>query len=68
MIQRYQTDMSGLNQIRIIGHERLADADEVTMTVYADGTRVYVNYGSDDYAEGGITVPARDYLVVKGGE
>lgn len=39
---------------------------ELSCTSYEDGTKVYVNYG---YAEGvtsdGVTVPARDYLVVR---
>ena len=45
------------------GHERMSD--DVTCTEYADGTKVYVNYGYDDFSSDGITVPARDYLVVK---
>ena len=66
MIQRYQTEMSGLNQIRITGHDRIAE--EVTLTVYEDGTKVFVNYGNNDYTQGNTVVPARDYLVVKGEE
>ncbi len=64
MIQRYQKEMSGLNQQRIIGHEWIAE--EVSMTVYEDGTRVYVNYASDEFTQDSITVPARDYLVTGG--
>ena len=64
IIRRYQREMEGLNTKRITGHERLAE--EVTRTVYEDGTSVYVNYGSADYSAGGITVPARDYLVERG--
>ena len=63
-ILRYQTEMSGLNQLRITNHEELSE--DVRVTTYADGTRVYVNYGSEEFAEGQITVPARDYLVVRG--
>ena len=33
--------------------------------VYADGTKVYVNYGFSEAQADGITVPARDYLVVR---
>ncbi len=64
MIQRYQQEMNGLNGLRIADHDRLAE--EVTVTVYEDGTRVYVNYGSEEYREEGLTVPARDYLVERG--
>ncbi|MBP5726578.1 MAG: hypothetical protein J6Y48_05830 [Clostridia bacterium] len=64
VIQRYQTEMAGLNRQTIQGHEQLAK--EVSVTTYADGTRVYVNYGSRDYKGNGVTVPARDYLVKRG--
>ena len=65
MITRYQTEMAGLNRQAITGHERLNE--DVAVTTYADGTKVYVNYGANDYKEGGITVPGRDYLVKRGG-
>ena len=64
MINDYQKDMAGLNRQRITGHERLAE--EVTVTEYEDGTRVYVNYGNEDFRGDGRKVPARDYLVVRG--
>jgi hypothetical protein len=64
LIQRYQKEMAGLNQKRIVGHERLDG--EVTMTVYEDGTKVYVNYSNMDYRKGSVKVPARDYLVERG--
>lgn len=64
MIQRYQQEMRGLNGQRMVSHERLAE--EVTVTGYADGTKVYVNYGSEEYQEGGLKLPARDYLVERG--
>ncbi|MBQ6514767.1 MAG: hypothetical protein IJI09_08590, partial [Clostridia bacterium] len=64
MIQRYQQEMKGLNRQRILNHDQLAE--EVKVTEYADGTRVYVNFGSEDYSTGGINIPARDYLVERG--
>lgn len=63
-ITRYQREMAGLNRSRITGH--MALPLNVTKTTYADGTDVYVNYGSDDYTlDDGNVVPARDYLVVR---
>lgn len=63
-ISRYQKDMAGLNQTRITGHMQLPL--DVTMTAYADGTKVYVNYGINDYTlDDGQVVPARDYRVVR---
>ncbi|MDO5436284.1 MAG: DUF5696 domain-containing protein, partial [Clostridia bacterium] len=64
MITRYQKEMTGLNRQTITGHEYLDD--EVTVTVYEDGTKVYVNYSSYDWNGEGVTVPARDYLVERG--
>jgi hypothetical protein len=64
MIQRYQTEMSGLNSQRITGHRKLSA--EAAVTEYEDGTRVYVNYGHLDFTSGGKTIPARDYLVERG--
>lgn len=64
MITRYQADMKGLNQQQITGHERLNE--NVTVTAYADGTKVYVNYGTDPYTADAVSIPARDYLVERG--
>jgi len=62
MINAYQQDMEGLNQQAIVDH-RILDSD-VTVTVYEDGTQVFVNYGSADYRTGSQLVPARSYLKV----
>ncbi len=64
LITRYQKDMEGLNQQRIVSHDWLTS--DVSVTGYADGTKVYVNYGSEEYVEGGVNVPARDYTVERG--
>ena len=41
-------------------------AKDVTCTTYEDGTKVYVNYGYDDFtAPDGTAVPARDYSVTR---
>lgn len=64
MIVKYQADTAGLNQQRIVSHEQL-NAD-VAVTGYADGTKVYVNYGSTEFAQDGVKVPARSYTVERG--
>lgn len=64
MIIRYQKEMAGLNKQTIVGHEHLTE--NVTMTTYQDGTRVFVNYSNGDYEYDGVNVPARDYLVERG--
>lgn len=65
IITDYQTAMAGLNRQTITGHDVIATG--VTVTTYANGAQVYVNYGMEDYAADGLTVPARSY-VVTGGE
>ena len=64
MIVRYQAEMAGLNQQRITNHERVTE--NVTVTTYADGTKVYVNYGDAEYRAGAAAVPPMDYLVERG--
>ena len=64
IITRYQKEMAGLNRQKITGHEKLTD--DVAVTTYADGTKVYVNYGINDYEAGAVKVPGRDYLVERG--
>ena len=65
MISRYQREMAGLNAKEMTDHRKLAD--DVSLTVYEDGTQVYVNYTEIDYDVGGVRVPARDYVVKRGG-
>ena len=50
--------------------ELVEDKSAIEITVDApteDGTTVYVNYGTADCQVGSVTVPARDYLVERGG-
>ncbi len=63
IVNDYQTQTAGLNNIEITGHEILGD---VTVTTYADGRSVYVNYGFEDLVIGEDTVPARSFIVVGG--
>ena len=60
-ILRYQKEMAGLNRQKIVGHDQLDG--EVSVTVYSDGTKVYVNYSNKEYKENSVVIPAKDYLV-----
>ncbi|MCR5503057.1 MAG: hypothetical protein K6F53_08610 [Lachnospiraceae bacterium] len=60
---RYNAELGHTFNQEMTGHERLSET--VTVTEYADGTRVYVNYGYADYDAEGVTVSARDYRVVR---
>jgi len=62
---RYKEEMAGLNNQYITGHSVLEPG--VTTTTYENGTVVYVNYNNEDYTNGTLTVPARDYLVERRG-
>ncbi len=67
-IEQYQTlaaVMKPLANETITSHRYLNE--QVTETVYESGTAVYVNTGSADYTDGGLTVPAEGYTVGKGG-
>ncbi len=60
---RYNNELGHTFSQFITGHEYLAE--NVTVTSYEDGTKVYVNYGFYDYKADGKVIPARDYLVVR---
>ena len=64
MIVDYQANMKGLNQQRIVSHEMLTD--DVAVTGYEDGTKVYVNYAEIEYSGSGVVVAPRSYLVERG--
>ncbi len=61
--ERYNSELGHIFNQEMTGHDNLSDF--VSLTTYADGTKVYVNYSYDDETVNGVTVPARDYLVVK---
>ena len=62
---RYNRELGHTFNQEMTGHEILSPY--VRCTTYADGTKVYVNYGfAEDYtAEDGTVVKARDYTVVR---
>ncbi len=61
---RYNSEMGHVFNQQMTGHEKLGD--NLSCTVYEDGTKVYVNYGfTDAVAPDGTKLPARDYVVVR---
>ena len=60
-----EAQLSGLQDKTITDHGYLAQ--DVSVTTYSDGTKVYVNYNTSDYVDGDLTVGARDFVVVRGG-
>ena len=59
---RYQKELGSVFHQRIVDHAILDSG--ITLTVYEDGTKVYVNYNYDNVTMDGIEIPARDYLVM----
>lgn len=60
---RYNNELGHTFNQQITDHKRVTN--DISCTVYEDGTKVYVNYGFKDEVADGVKVPARDYLVVK---
>jgi hypothetical protein len=59
---KYEKELGMTYNQRIVNHEYLDTG--VSLTTYADKTKVYVNYNYEDYnVDNGVKVPARDYLV-----
>ncbi|MDE7352189.1 MAG: hypothetical protein K2O06_03980 [Acetatifactor sp.] len=65
LYNRINSELGAVNNVPIRDHYQAEE--NVTVTVYEDGTRVYVNYGYSDAALEGIRVPARDFTVTGGG-
>ena len=60
---RFNSELGHTYNQEMTGHENLTA--DVSCTEYADGTKVYVNYGYSEYSAGGVKVPARDYAVTR---
>ncbi len=63
IVSRYNESMSGTFDQVIVEHTREGN---VTITEYANGAKVYVNFGYEDAVVDGVAIPARDYAT-KGG-
>ncbi len=66
IIRQYQ-DMLLLASLQnqfIVDHQRLAAF--VNQVTYEDGSRVIINYREEPYVDGSLSVPALDFIVVKG--
>jgi len=61
--ERYNKELGHIFNQKMTGHEFVAE--EVTCTMYEDGTKVYVNYTYEDVTVNGTIVPAKDYVVVR---
>lgn len=60
---RYNTELGHTFNQEILNHEYVSDY--CACTTYKDGTKVYVNYDYNDLVLDGVTIPAKDYAVVR---
>ncbi len=60
---RYNTELGHIFNQKMTDHEYVTDT--LTCTTYEDGTKVYVNYDYETGSAEGVTIPARDYMVIR---
>lgn len=63
LFHRHQQDFGHLYNQLIVDHQLLAT--DVTITIYEDGTSVYVNHSINDFKYDDLLIPARNYVVVR---
>lgn len=61
--KRYNNELGHIFNQYITDHEVLAEG--LYVTTYEDGTKVYVNYNEVDKVLGDVSIPARDYKVIR---
>lgn len=66
LYSRINEELGHTTSLEIVAHRYLTN--NVTCTTYEDGTMVYVNYSAQAWSDGQITVPANDWITVKGGK
>ena len=64
--QRANEALGPLQALQMVSNRTLEGG--VKETAYEDGTRILVNYGTKDAVVSGVTVPAEDFVVIKGAE
>ncbi len=61
---RYNAELGHIFNQEMINHSLITKT--VACTTYEDGTKVYVNYGYEEYVTNdGVKIPAREYIVVQ---
>ena len=64
LYNRLDKELGHTFALEIADHSYLTE--DVTVTEYADGTLVYVNYSISPYTVDGVTIPAENFTVVGG--
>ena len=60
---RYNSELGHTYNQQIVDHQVFTE--DVRCTTYEDGTKVYVNYGNEEYTTEDGLVPANDYKVIR---
>ena len=64
--KRANEALKPLSNQTISDHRRLMAEQDVFVTVYSSGAKVYVNYTDTEIEAEGVKIPARDFIVVAG--
>lgn len=62
IVRQYNEAMSGTFDQQMVAHTRIGS---ISITEYANGVKVYVNFGYTEQTADGLTLPARSYLTAK---
>ena len=60
-VKEYKDLFNKVNGAKIVDHKIINE--DVRMTVYDNGTTVYVNYGTEEFVDGDVTVAAQNFTV-----
>lgn len=63
--KQYNEALGDVQNQFIVGHKTLASG--VKETTYASGKRIIVNYNTEPYRYGNVSVPAQNYVAIQGG-
>ncbi len=62
----FRNNLSCVYGVQMVGHDYLTD--DLIRVEYANGIAIYINYGAQEAKADNVTVPAKGYVVVGGGE
>lgn len=64
--KEFRDNLSCVYGVQMTDHNYLTD--DLIRIDYANGIAIYINYGGEEAEAEGVTVPAKGYVVVEGGE
>lgn len=64
--KEFKENLSCVYGVQMVNHSYLTD--DLIRVDYANGISVYINYGGEEAKAENVTVPAKGYVVVEGGE